>query len=151
MRISDWSSDVCSSDLVDTKADTVAWYGADDLTRIALIDCIVVSDDLIDALHIAEHVEASMNLGRITGMDGLYFGVSRALPLIAALERSAICLTIAAAMRSARSEEHTSELQSLMRISYAVFCLKKKKTYTAYTQTDNHNKIINHNLTRHNN
>src|SRR3546814_2507415 len=29
-----------------------------------------------------------------------------------------------------RSEEHTSELQSLMRISYAVFCLKKKKTYT---------------------
>src|SRR3546814_2414534 len=92
MRISDWSSDVCSSDLeecifaviryvliviaeliqarkrrtVDTKADTVAWYGADDLTRIALIDCIVVSDDLIDALHIAEHVDASMNLGRIT-------------------------------------------------------------------------------------
>src|SRR3546814_6555338 len=31
--------------------------------------------------------------------------------------------------RSARSEEHTSELQSLMRISYAVFCLKKKKQY----------------------
>src|SRR3546814_4583927 len=34
----------------------------------------------------------------------------------------------------ARSEEHTSELQSLMRISYAVFCLKKKKTKTYYTQ-----------------
>src|SRR3546814_9781802 len=35
-----------------------------------------------------------------------------------------------------RSEEHTSELQSLMRISYAVFCLKKKKTYqTRHTQT----------------
>src|SRR3546814_2110761 len=32
-----------------------------------------------------------------------------------------------------RSEEHTSELQSLMRISYAVFCLKKKKTHTRYT------------------
>src|SRR3546814_1799002 len=32
-----------------------------------------------------------------------------------------------------RSEEHTSELQSLMRISYAVFCLKKKKTYDNYT------------------
>src|SRR3546814_6768213 len=32
-----------------------------------------------------------------------------------------------------RSEEHTSELQSLMRISYAVFCLKKKKTYHSYT------------------
>src|SRR3546814_3721015 len=37
-----------------------------------------------------------------------------------------------------RSEEHTSELQSLMRISYAVFCLKKKKRHTnrTYTRTD---------------
>src|SRR3546814_8218090 len=35
--------------------------------------------------------------------------------------------TLAAARRAFRSEEHTSELQSLMRISYAVFCLKKKK------------------------
>src|SRR3546814_10733844 len=34
-----------------------------------------------------------------------------------------------------RSEEHTSELQSLMRISYAVFCLKKKKKYTQITNT----------------
>src|SRR3546814_3078292 len=35
---------------------------------------------------------------------------------------------------SARSEEHTSELQSLMRISYAVFCLKKKKQNKAITE-----------------
>src|SRR3546814_3775596 len=34
-----------------------------------------------------------------------------------------------------RSEEHTSELQSLMRISYAVFCLKKKNKFTSYTIT----------------
>src|SRR3546814_8865675 len=34
-----------------------------------------------------------------------------------------------------RSEEHTSEIQSLMRISYAVFCLKKKTTYEKHTQT----------------
>src|SRR3546814_7246455 len=33
----------------------------------------------------------------------------------------------------ARSEEHTSELQSLMRISYAVFCLKKQNTYTTHS------------------
>src|SRR3546814_3628786 len=33
-------------------------------------------------------------------------------------------------LEKGRSEEHTSELQSLMRISYAVFCLKKKKTHT---------------------
>src|SRR3546814_8316709 len=41
-----------------------------------------------------------------------------------------------ATVRSHRSEEHTSELQSLMRISYAVFCLKKKT---------NHNTTIDHN------
>src|SRR3546814_2602795 len=41
-------------------------------------------------------------------------------------------LTIRRATASDRSEEHTSELQSLMRISYAVFCLKKKKKQTQY-------------------
>src|SRR3546814_1806404 len=45
----------------------------------------------------------------------------RALPLLCAADP-------AAAVGVARSEEHTSELQSLMRISYAVFCLKKKTT-----------------------
>src|SRR3546814_6502161 len=39
--------------------------------------------------------------------------------------------------RDARSEEHTSELQSLMRISYAVFCLKKKKTQEGNTSSEN--------------
>src|SRR3546814_10219620 len=38
-----------------------------------------------------------------------------------------------------RSEEHTSELQSLMRISYAVFCLKKKKTPNKHETKPNHN------------
>src|SRR3546814_2904818 len=38
-------------------------------------------------------------------------------------------VTIVATGQQTRSEEHTSELQSLMRISYAVFCLKKKKEY----------------------
>src|SRR3546814_17732571 len=41
-----------------------------------------------------------------------------------------------------RSEEHTSELQSLMRISYAVFCLKKKNKYMRHT--DNHTRIMHH-------
>src|SRR3546814_6159910 len=40
---------------------------------------------------------------------------------------------IAGAEADVRSEEHTSELQSLMRISYAIFCLKKKNTNTYYT------------------
>src|SRR3546814_2602278 len=42
------------------------------------------------------------------------------------------------ASRGARSEEHTSELQSLMRISYAVFCLKKKTKHTNNTDTHNY-------------
>src|SRR3546814_8665143 len=42
-------------------------------------------------------------------------------------------LTHALLRHGSRSEEHTSELQSLMRISYAVFCLKKKKTTTQHT------------------
>src|SRR3546814_9272382 len=44
----------------------------------------------------------------------------------AAIEAKA-CIVVQARDRRGRSEEHTSELQSLMRISYAVFCLKKKK------------------------
>src|SRR3546814_1554327 len=46
------------------------------------------------------------------------------------------------ALAAARSEEHTSELQSLMRISYAVFCLKKKKTKTQYDHHDSMNTSI---------
>src|SRR3546814_10755823 len=50
-----------------------------------------------------------------------------------------------ATARSSRSEEHTSELQSLMRISYAVFCLKKKKkTKNTYYTDTSYNKIHQH-------
>src|SRR3546814_4101668 len=49
-----------------------------------------------------------------------------------------------------RSEEHTSELQSLMRISYAVFCLKKKTTNTPHdTRTIQSNEDMNNNKTHH--
>src|SRR3546814_1499498 len=47
----------------------------------------------------------------------------------------------------ARSEEHTSELQSLMRISYAVFCLKKKKKNTTYLKTNIFKNKLNNNQT----
>src|SRR3546814_10307968 len=51
--------------------------------------------------------------------------------------------------RSTRSEEHTSELQSLMRISYAVFCLKKKKkkqkTHSIQKEVTHENKKLNQN------
>src|SRR3546814_6687948 len=45
----------------------------------------------------------------------------------------------------ARSEEHTSELQSLMRISYAVFCLKKKKNKQTTNKSHHTHDSINHN------
>src|SRR3546814_2823481 len=56
-----------------------------------------------------------LSLGKISGAD-LSFGPIKDVLISATYERG-----------EGRSEEHTSELQSLMRISYAVFCLKKKK------------------------
>src|SRR3546814_6379860 len=50
--------------------------------------------------------------------------------LVVAADDGVMPQTIEAVQHAKRSEEHTSELQSLMRISYAVFCLKKKKTKT---------------------
>src|SRR3546814_6350799 len=56
----------------------------------------------------------------------------------------ALACTVAGFLRplwaEARSEEHTSELQSLMRISYAVFCLKKKIDHITKTEKSHHNK-----------
>src|SRR3546814_5892959 len=56
--------------------------------------------------------------------------------LVAALPEARLA-TIPGTHMSSRSEEHTSELQSLMRISYAVLCLKKKTTHESYTRNDN--------------
>src|SRR3546814_3387679 len=57
------------------------------------------------------------------------------MPLILALEREYRAAQADPAFKAERSEEHTSELQSLMRISYAVFCLKKKKTQPSHNKT----------------
>src|SRR3546814_1806604 len=82
MRISDWSSDVCSSDLA-TKLRTTATHP----NSLLLIDV---------ASNSCRYVQSDERNHALSGTPR-------------------------------RSEEHTSELQSLMRISYAVFCLKKKK------------------------
>src|SRR3546814_2710624 len=58
----------------------------------------------------------------------------RALPVLLPEEPGEIRQQIP--LSRVRSEEHTSELQSLMRISYAVFCLKKKKKYTPHMRVD---------------
>src|SRR3546814_3710041 len=99
MRISDWSSDGCSSDLA--SADAVA------ITDRA--GRLVCANDRYEAL-----------FGGLPTPPGLPVGDSD-VSLLAAAGR--------AAWRDGRSEEHTSELQSLMRSSYAVFCLKKKKNH----------------------
>src|SRR3546814_6473159 len=55
---------------------------------------------------------------------------------------AAFGLPVATDAVEGRSEEHTSELQSLMRISYAVFCLKKKKQHTYYNRQHHHYKLL---------
>src|SRR3546814_5493875 len=83
----------------------------------------------------------SVNYTAFTMESGVYSQGGRSLPgfmipfgsnarLIAVIHRS----RPSSARRTNRSEEHTSELQSLMRISYAVFCLKKKKKNTKLTK-----------------
>src|SRR3546814_2914483 len=79
-------------------------------------------------------------LVRTTALFGMSEGSTRTAlsRLVAAdeavAERNGYRLTGRLVARQERSEEHTSELQSLMRISYAVFCLKKKKRNTMASQ-----------------
>src|SRR3546814_8679878 len=91
------------------------------------------------AFHLRWCIDATACTPQIDNLHTSPFG-PRALPAGAPpIMRSMVILahagfSAASVLRQARSEEHTSELQSLMRISYAVFCLKKKKTqYTQHT------------------
>src|SRR3546814_5419780 len=123
MRISDWSSDVCSSDLPDERPSfAFAFFGRRRIDRGGGRVISVVSG-FGGALQ-----------GRIQwGFIGL---LAIALPHRTVLSCSP---TPSAAWHpqwgaERRSEEHTSELQSLMRISYAVFCLKKKTNIQTATK-----------------
>src|SRR3546814_10765391 len=120
MRISDWSSDVCSSDLR---------HGEQ-----AAIDGAAGGRDGHDAAQRAELVALDLGEGHDCFIDGNGRRHHRN-PLYPwkAGGRKHERRGRAAALQEAavrRSEEHTSELQSLMRISYAVFCLKKKNRNT---------------------
>src|SRR3546814_9675789 len=95
MRISDWSSDVCSSDL---------------------------------NAAVARHRARLQIDGRILGVERVAAGgPHRDRPVERHLFRVHVVPAAGRGGLRGRSEEHTSELQSLMRISYAVFCLKKKQ------------------------
>src|SRR3546814_2711612 len=108
MRISDWSSDVCSSDL-GLEADLVA------------IAAITALRDALQARFDA-HANRYPPPGDRQNLFALAAGEA-AGPLQAGLVTAAAFVLD---QGNGRSEEHTSELKSLMRISYAVFCLKKK-------------------------
>src|SRR3546814_9929902 len=115
MRISDWSSDVCSSDLKiwDQMYFATQYYGRKGLVVNAISGVDLALWDLLGKLR-GEPVYHMLG-GAVR--DELQFYATGARPDLAK-EMGFI---------GGRSEEHTSELQSLMRISYAVFCLKKKK------------------------
>src|SRR3546814_4077253 len=78
---------------------------------------------------LGDEAKAALARRGITDTDTLPLGVDSAVFTPAARDPG-----YRAALGLGRSEEHTSELQSLMRISYAVFCLKKKKTTNTKTQ-----------------
>src|SRR3546814_6905777 len=148
MRISDWSSDVCSSDLHQF-LQQLAPFGPAEVERDRLFRAVEIfpiervigrgnrpapeigaAADLVDADHLGPHLRAIEPGGgggdegrrldhRQAGKEVIHSGarVKFAQHMLGDLKMEDL----------RRSEEHTSELQSLMRISYAVFCLKKKK------------------------
>src|SRR3546814_4067619 len=106
MRISDWSSDVCSSDLEDAFGDLQLQFAGGDSGLLQLLDHPV-----------------GQNRAAELGRGGVYRDMAEGQSFLPPCDHIGDHLF--------RSEEHTSGLQSLMRISYAVFCLQKKKINTS--------------------
>src|SRR3546814_10375110 len=132
MRISDWSSDVCSSDL-------------DDMAQfIALV---------VDRGDDRPHRDTEFDEHRFGQLERAFDGFGNGVGGAGAIEFGGVGGIARACddrqMRH-RSEEHTSELQSLMRNSYAVFCLKKKKNENNHTRTIRQITSIKHENTRNN-
>src|SRR3546814_10272995 len=116
MRISDWSSDVCSSDLFD----------------------VILTGDGGQKINVIKEVRAitGLGLGEAKALvEGAPKAVKEGANKTEAEELKKRLEGAGATVELKRSEEHTSELQSLMRISYAVFCLKKKKRIKHDTTT----------------
>src|SRR3546814_10320601 len=111
MRISDWSSDVCSSDLSLSSRVKELYNPRAFITHAALLDQAFAHCPIFPT------AASRRSLGRVSVPVWLII-LSDQLRIVALV--------------SLRSEEHTSELKSLMRISYAVFCLKKKITHNIH-------------------
>src|SRR3546814_3027454 len=128
MRISDWSSDVCSSDLASERFGTPDPFKGVKRLKGRRPDVKPFSLDEVEKIrttirpdfrnYVTCRFFTGMRTGEINGLKWKYVDfeheVIRVREVFSAGERS---------------EEHTSELQSLMRISYAVFCLKKKNKH----------------------
>src|SRR3546814_6785387 len=117
MRISDWSSDVCSSDL------PVARFATADLPRG---DRFAAWQQTVAPLFAVRPLKHRPPGGFSAALTAYHFGA-----FLLCHSRADAARYLRSGSRSQiddldRSEEHTSELQSLMRISYAVFCLKNK-------------------------
>src|SRR3546814_10297289 len=147
MRISDWSSDVCSSDLPCRGTSKLHGYQlvsgkcrAEFERQIFKKRAFVDRDDHLAALHLGQRAQERGELGDmklVHRLDRVIKHEPRERRFYRKMEgneqRQRRGVEVAGAMRPAsssvramRSEEHTSELQSLMRISYAVFGLQKK-------------------------
>src|SRR3546814_9175504 len=118
MRISDWSSDVCSSDLGRPYRRNVAWHIVEAAVHLrAELIITVVGQQLEITRQSVARLELDAFGGQFARLgDDVVRQIEYTVPFLD------------------RSEEHTSELQSLMRISYAVFCLKKKTTKHKHTE-----------------
>src|SRR3546814_4658714 len=130
MRISDWSSDVCSSDLLLLGArDTQAGVVAQAMQQLDAARVLPLGH-FGQGVEVGGHGVADRRLRRAAGAGlagAQQQGVAREVRQLVVFERRGARIGVAPLVqRVERSEEHTSELQSLMRISYAVFCLKKK-------------------------
>src|SRR3546814_3447346 len=114
MRIRDWSSDVCSSDLRHLMLRLLDGHG------VAVVDPLA---RFVIGPAMRRAGRREVEVGEVE----------------ARRHRQVLCRHRVRQVRQhrLRSEEHTSELQSLMRSSYAVFCLKKKKLYLLNAHTHN--------------
>src|SRR3546814_5302926 len=123
MRISDWSSDVCSSDLLgEFKGATVADLFGDDRYFADADAFWTAQNEAIAARRAAYLEEGWSDVVIVPASDHFHNWEYEK----AAKRKGGRVYVDVRSTGEVRSEEHTSELQSLMRISYAVFCLKKK-------------------------
>src|SRR3546814_10872621 len=140
MRISDWSSDVCSSDLVNAPRSTnsaTPQEASSQPSKVTAAPAATISTDHFKAMARARAWSPRLWMSASTGKAAR---PTDAAPTPKSKDNR----------RLARSEEHTSELQSLMRISYAVFCLKKKKYKNNTIPYDNeHNLVVLDNTEQH--